>query len=63
MLPVNTPTKNRRTPWIRLVRQRARAWQRLLDADPGLRRVAALPGPGDRTPPPRGIRAVLYEPL
>lgn len=62
LLPVEAATENRNTPWIRLARRRARAWERLLDAEPGLERVAVLPRAGDPDPPARGARAVLYEP-
>jgi hypothetical protein len=63
LLPVVADTENRGTPWISLVHRRALAWERLLDAEPGLRRTTVLPRPGDPTPPSRGARAVLYVPV
>jgi mannosyltransferase len=46
-------------PWTRLVRKRSKAWERLLDADARLVRIAAVPHLGDHGLP-RGIRVVLY---
>lgn len=46
-------------PWTRLVRRRSRQWERLLDNDARLLRVAAVPHLGSRSLP-RGIRVVLY---
>jgi hypothetical protein len=47
-------------PWTELVRTRAGQWERVLDRDPRLSRVTALPHLAGR-PLPRGVRAVLYE--
>lgn len=46
-------------PWTELVRRRAGQWERVLDRDRRLKRVAALPRfrPG---PVPRGVRVVLF---
>lgn len=46
-------------PWTSLVRRRSKAWERILDHDARLTRVAAVPHFGDR-PLPKGIRVVLY---
>jgi mannosyltransferase len=46
-------------PWTSLVRKRSAQWERLLNADPRLRRTAAIPHLGDRDLP-RGVRTVLY---
>jgi hypothetical protein len=47
-------------PWTALVRRRAAQWERRLDRHPRLVRVLAAPRFNSR-PPPRGVRAVLYE--
>ena len=49
-----------RAPWTALVRRRAAQWERRLDRHPRLVRVLAVPRFNGR-PPPRGVRAVLYE--
>jgi len=46
-------------PWTALVRERVVEWERLLDADPRLRRLEVFPRFGLKAPP-RGVRAVLY---
>jgi hypothetical protein len=46
-------------PWTKLVRRRSLAWERILDRDPRLTRVAAVPHLGQHGLP-RGIRVVLY---
>lgn len=46
-------------PWTSLVRRRSVQWERLLDRDPRLRRMAAIPHLGD-IDLPRGVRIVLY---
>jgi hypothetical protein len=46
-------------PWTALVRKRSVQWERLLDRDPRLERVAAVPHLGD-TGLPKGVRLVLY---
>jgi len=46
-------------PWTRLVRERARAWQRSLDGDPRLRRVAAVPARAG-APRPRTVQALVF---
>lgn len=46
-------------PWTELVRLRAGQWQRVLDRDPRLARIIALPRLRGRSP--RGVRAVIYE--
>ena len=48
-----------RAPWTRLVKRRAIQWERVLQRDPRLRRVEALPRFG-LSQPPRGVRVVLY---
>jgi mannosyltransferase len=48
-----------RAPWTKLVKRRAIQWERVLQRDPRLRRVEALPRFG-LTQPPRGVRVVLY---
>jgi mannosyltransferase len=48
-----------RAPWTALVRERVVQWERLLDADPRLRRLETFPRFGLKAPP-RGVRAVLY---
>ncbi|HEY3188920.1 MAG TPA: hypothetical protein VGJ70_15665, partial [Solirubrobacteraceae bacterium] len=49
-----------RAPWTALVRRRAMQWERRLDRDPRLVRTLEAPHLNGR-PPPRGVRAVLYE--
>jgi len=46
-------------PWTSLVKRRAIQWERVLQRDPRLRRVEALPRFG-LSQPPRGVRVVLY---
>jgi hypothetical protein len=48
-----------RAPWTAQVRRRAIQWERVLQRDPRLRRVEALPRFG-LSQPPRGVRVVLY---
>ena len=48
-----------KAPWTSLVKRRAAQWERLLDRDPRLLRVTALPRYRNR-PLPRGVRAVVY---
>ena len=49
-------------PWTRLVKKRSVQWERVLDADERMRRVAVVPVFG-YDPVPRGVRAVLYRRL
>jgi hypothetical protein len=53
-------TASWRAPWTKLVKRRAIAWERILEADPRLTRVAAIPHLRGHGPLPRGIRVVLY---
>lgn len=53
---------NWEAPWTRLVRRRAREWERLLDADPRLSGGWALPEVGELDPP-NGVRLVVYKRL
>jgi mannosyltransferase len=46
-------------PWTSLVRERSVQWERLLNRDPRLQRLAAVPHLGD-TRLPRGVRLVFY---
>jgi mannosyltransferase len=46
-------------PWTSMVRRRAGQWQRLLDHDPRLPRLVAVPHLNGRRP--KGVRLVLYE--
>ena len=46
-------------PWTALVRRRAAQWERRLNADPRMRRDAAVPIFGFG-PLPRGVRTVVY---
>lgn len=46
-------------PWTRLVRARTPVWERLLAADPRLRRLGAIPAAAP-TPRPRTVRAVVF---
>jgi hypothetical protein len=48
-----------RAPWTAEVKKRAIQWERVLQHDPRLRRVEALPRFG-LSQPPRGVRVVLY---
>jgi mannosyltransferase len=48
-----------RAPWTAQVKKRAIQWERVLQRDPRLRRVEALPRFG-LSQPPRGVRVVLY---
>ncbi len=50
---------NWEAPWTSLVRRRAAQWERRLDADPRMRREAAVPIFGFG-PLPRGVRTVVY---
>lgn len=52
-------TANWKAPWTSLVRRRTAQWERLLNADRRLERIAAVPHLGDRDLP-RGIRVVLF---
>jgi hypothetical protein len=52
-------TMNWDAPWTSLVRRRAAQWERRLDADPRMRREAAVPIFGFG-PLPRGVRTVVY---
>jgi hypothetical protein len=46
-------------PWTELVKRRSAQWERRLDADPRMRREAAVPIFGFG-PLPRGVRTVVY---
>jgi mannosyltransferase len=48
-----------RAPWTAQVKKRALQWERVLQRDPRLRRVEALPRFG-LSQPPRGVRVVLF---
>ncbi|MFT4035137.1 MAG: glycosyltransferase family 39 protein [Patulibacter sp.] len=50
---------NWQAPWTWLARKRAIDWQRVLDADPALRRMIEVPKYGDRKVP-RGVRVIIY---
>ena len=49
-------------PWTRLVKKRSVQWERVLDRDERMRRVAVVPVFG-YDPVPRGVRAVVYRRL
>jgi hypothetical protein len=49
-------------PWTELVRRRSIQWERVLDSDPRLKRVQAIPHLGN-TKLPHGVRIVLYRRL
>lgn len=46
-------------PWTKLVKQRSKQWERVLNADPRLSREAAVPHLG-HSRLPHGVRVVLY---
>ena len=58
MLPI-LRTASWTAPWTSLVKQRTFEWERVLDDDPRLTRLGALPVIGD-TDVPRGVRLVIY---
>jgi mannosyltransferase len=58
MLPI-LRTASWDAPWTSLVRRRTVQWERVLDRDRRLTRLAAIPHIGDRAVP-RGVRLVLF---